>query len=99
MFYPVLGGPYQPKLDIWKVLEFSRMSLPPQNSLTRFQKRNFLVQKREGFRQKYPKCAPFLWRVLAVFSGFKPVELTLHHFFVSLMLQLGEKNLPQELGK
>ena len=40
-----------------------------------------------------------IWHVLAVFSGLKPAEGALHHFFVSLMLQIGDKKLPQELGK
>ena len=76
------------------------MCLPPLNSLTRFQKRNFWVQKRGCSRQKYPECGPFfIWRVLAVFSSLKPAECAVHHFFVSLMLQIGEKKLPQELGK
>ena len=48
---------------------------------------------------KIPRKCPFFWRVLAVFSGLKPAERALHRFFVSLMFQIGEKKLPQELGK
>ena len=55
----LVGGPYQPKLDIGQVLECSRMCIPPLNSLMQFQKRNFWVQKRGGSCQKYPEYGPF----------------------------------------
>ena len=64
-------------------------------------KTQLLGQKKGGFLPNIPRMWPFfcIWRVLAVFSSLKPAEWAIHHFFVSLMLQIGEKKLPQELGK
>ena len=77
------------------------MCVPPLNSLTQFQKRNFWVQNRGGFLPKIPRMWSFfcIWRVLVFFSGLMPAEWALHHFFVSLMLQLGDKSYHKSLEK
>ena len=94
-------GSIPAKVGFWVILRIFSYVPTPTKLTNTISKTQLSGSKKEVFSPKIPqKCPSFcFWRFLAVFSGFKPAEWALHHFFVSLLLQLGEKKSPQEFGK
>ena len=96
-----IRGSIPAKVGYWEGLRMFSYVPTPLNLLTKIQKTKLSGPKKGGFSPKIPQRCPLFrfWHVLAVFSRFKPAERALHHFFVSLMLHLSDKKLPQEFGK
>ena len=94
-------GSIPAKVGFWVGLRIFSYVPTPTKLTNSISKTQLSGPKKGGFSPKIPRKCPLFcfWRVLAVFSGVKPAEWALHHFFVSWMLQIGEKKLPQELGK
>ena len=97
----ITRGSIPAKVGFWAGLRMVSYVRTPTKLTNEISKTQLLGPKKGGFSPKIPRMWPFfcIWRVLAVFSGLKPAEWALHNFFVSLMLQIWEKKLPQELGK
>ena len=71
-----LEGPYQPKLDIGKVISIFSYVPTPTKLTNAISKTQLSGEKKGGSRQNPPQMCPLFrfWRVLAVFSSFKPAE-------------------------
>ena len=69
----MLEGPYQPKLDIGKVLRIFSYVPTPTKLTNAISKTQLSGPKKGGFSPKIPQMCP-LFRFWRVFSGFKPAE-------------------------
>ena len=72
---PPYRGSIPAKVGFWVGLRMFSYVRNPTKLTNAISKTQLLGPKKGGSRQKYPECGPFcIWRVLAVFSGLKPVE-------------------------
>ena len=88
-------GSIPAKVGFWVGLRIFSYVPTPTNLTNAISKTQLSGPTKGVFWPKIPRKCPFFcfWRVLAGFSGLKPAEWALHHFFVSLMLHIGEKKV------
>ena len=89
---PLTRGSIPGKVGFWVCLKIFLYVHTPTKLINAISKTQLSGPKKGVFLPKIPRKCPF-------FCFWNPTEWALHHFCLSLMLKIGEKKLPQYLGK